>query len=1462
MFKKFIAVFLSASIMMSSMGGVFAADNEILINEVFNDYSTNYLPSNATINGTEARVVETEENKNKALFARTAGDKVEFSMPLSSTDTQMVYAFDVKIEGDFVKGSAFACSTGKSLFTFAENGAVLLEDQYQVGSYGDKKWHSYVAQVDFTNKIYNVYVDGKLKVEGRRFNTAPQVQKVAKIAFESLSVDDDSKILLDNIRVYKGNTVLSEADFPKKDYNSEVVEYVFESESVNTDGIYLNTNSYFGWAHVSMSMDDTNHTGATYLPGEEPFKYYRYKNHPEALPVYGTMPVEIDNTKEFVYEIEVYPKLGEVGANLGFFLSDSDNNAYCRLLRLEKDGNLFSGNTQVSKIAMNKWTHIAIACNLTDGTGDVYVNREFIRSVDLEKGGFVPDKIRIGIDKPVVGAKDEFYVNRLKIYKGLALRSFEDVSYNTDPREFPSLNDSAEEVKSIIGSDAVFMTTQNTYFCEGEKQEYDGEYDAYVTENEIVMVSAPLIAKAFGIDISFKRPLISVNDKTMEIGSEKISDGGELEEAPIEKDGILYLPIASFAEKVLSKYAYRDIRNFVLVSDENREYTNAKAEIENDETVDIIYRFLQFERPSGEQVMADAKKMVASKKTYPSLLFDNEKIEDFKRKIESDAALESAFDNVLKKCESYMLGTYVLPEELTLSAYTDQLSGAGHYYACNRIRERVQYLATAYYGTGDKKYLDRMWEEIKYVLEWPTWQPQRFLYTAVAFTASGWAYSVLHDHLTVEERQYFRQMVFDQCLDEYMGIYTGACSYDVKLFKNRQTNWGAVVTAGPLIAVLSFLPDLEEGSDEAAKCTYFIENAIQSLEYPIGRFYPDGFSGEGIEYWKYYVENISCCIYALRQMCGTDYSISQAPGFLKSDNEILYMQSPVGAYNYANYTDSLLKQLPSEALMVAGFAEDDALMQTVNIYKKILGIDATAGDLLWYEPSKAVEGIEMPLDYLFEKYQHASMRSAWDDEYCTYVGIAGGTFEGDSHAEKGAFVFDKEGIRWIWDLGKGNYEVEGGYYYDDGLTLYRKKAEGNNVLVINPDKVSAGQTLNGYSEFTRFESKDKGTIGVLDLKDVYLGQVESYIRGFYLGEDRNSLIVQDELVLAKAENDIYSFMHTKADIEIAEDGKSAILSQDGKRLLIEAYSDAKEWHLEAQEAAYIFPEMQRKNEYDRSMYKKVALVGKASGKLNISFKLRMLDDGMNYAAHSFVPISEWEIPDGELAKGPELSGLYINNKVLPDFSPSKRDYTVTLEATGEMPKVEAYSDNAEISIEVDKDLGEYAVITATAPNGRKMVVNVTIKYDIHLKDREGGLFKALPTAGLPGGVALADVRSVIASENDGNIPEGAIDGKLDTRWSAASDGAYMEVDLGEVKDLSGVAVGVAYGDTRQNIFEIYISNDRVNYTRIYDGISLGTTTKLEYIPMEVSARFVRYVGHGNTSNYWNSVSEFRPCIKK
>ena len=116
--------------------------------------------------------------------------------------------------------------------------------------------------------------------------------------------------------------------------------------------------------------------------------------------------------------------------------------------------------------------------------------------------------------------------------------------------------------------------------------------------------------------------------------------------------------------------------------------------------------------------------------------------------------------------------------------------------------------------------------------------------------------------------------------------------------------------------------------------------------------------------------------------------------------------------------------------------------------------------------------------------------------------------------------------------------------------------------------------------------------------------------------------------------------------------------------------------------------------------------------------------------------------------------------------------------------------------------------------------------------------------------------SVVASANDGNLPQNTLDNTLATRWSAQGNGQWIRYDLSGLAAIDHVDIAWYLGDTRVSSFDIQVSLDTVTWTKVFSGQSSGQTVQLESYAFPTAAgRYVRIVGHGNSTSAWNSITE-------
>ncbi|HYO57764.1 discoidin domain-containing protein, partial [Archangium sp.] len=108
-----------------------------------------------------------------------------------------------------------------------------------------------------------------------------------------------------------------------------------------------------------------------------------------------------------------------------------------------------------------------------------------------------------------------------------------------------------------------------------------------------------------------------------------------------------------------------------------------------------------------------------------------------------------------------------------------------------------------------------------------------------------------------------------------------------------------------------------------------------------------------------------------------------------------------------------------------------------------------------------------------------------------------------------------------------------------------------------------------------------------------------------------------------------------------------------------------------------------------------------------------------------------------------------------------------------------------------------------------------------------------------------------------NIPQNTLDGSLSTRWSSERYGQRIRYDLGAVKTVAYLSIAFHQGDVRTTTFDVQVSSDATTWTTVLSNkVSTVTLSQVKYDFTDTVGRYVRIVGHGNSSgNGWNSITE-------
>ncbi len=687
----------------------------------------------------------------------------------------------------------------------------------------------------------------------------------------------------------------------------------------------------------------------------------------------------------------------------------------------------------------------------------------------------------------------------------------------------------------------------------------------------------------------------------------------------------------------------------------------------------------QYTRPNAEQILSDFGAMNG---VHPRIMATADTFESIRGRRSTNERIAAWCRNVIKDADGYLSqphSKYEKPDGLRLLEVS------------RLVLNRSLALGMAYQLTGETKYAEYLWGEYEAVGNFPDWNPaNHFLDTAEMTNAVAIGYDWCYDYWTEERRQFIEKTIMDYGLQYAEKAYSGdkVGSSWVKV----DTNWNAVCNGGMAVGALALMDVYPE------RCAAIIQNGLRSLEYMLGEFAPDGAWVEGPTYWSYCISYYVYHMAAMNTALGTDYGYSEVTGLDKTCYYPTYNTGPQGMFNLGDGGTGVIN---NSAAFFFGKRLNDKNLITLRLTEmQMNGRGGGVLDLLFYDPDLVSEpnvGMLDPDRYV-RRAETATFRSAWNDQDALFAGIHGGDNSANhGDLDGGTFVLDALGERWAWELGQDDYNLDG--YFSDGVNgkrwnYYRCNTQGQNVLTLNPVS-ETGQYPKASMNITKYESKPKGGYAVVDMTDAYPNKVTYARRGMMVDRETEQVVVQDELNLTSS-NDLWWFMHTKAKIEIGEDGKTALLSQNSKLMYVTLESNVREAEFIQMKAEPLPNSPNAAGQDANSDYTKLAVnLPEANGNVTLSVRFvpikggrSVLDRYIAQGAAEMVPIDEWTIADGELAK-PELITLMDGAK-----AESGKPLMLAVDPDGisDIEKVEFYVGNTSV--------GEAAEAEDPLQNGR------------------------------------------------------------------------------------------------------------------------------------------------------------------
>ncbi len=893
----------------------------------------------------------------------------------------------------------------------------------------------------------------------------------------------------------------------------------------------------------------------------------------------------------------------------------------------------------------------------------------------------------------------------------------------------------------------------------------------------------------------------------------------------LDIDGVLYVPAAALAE-LFGKQCYTDERGFVVISNDVSIYEfEAKTALDTERNLSnwVVNRIV-FDGADEKQILKDFSK-TGMKGQHPRVLANTDKVNQMIALSETDERMKKYYNDIIQQADS------LLPIE------------PPSYQNRNQTMNRIRILAMAYQLTKDAKYGARGWKEIELLCSYPNWTPAEVFDLSYYSKAAALAYDWFYDYMTPQQRKILKNAMVEKSLNVFLSAHQTASRGGENGGNDTHhviinTNHNITQNTGAIMLALALLDE----KDVTDKCAEVIASALKGIEYYLPYMAMFGSGKESIYYWYYPMESTVETIRSLEGILGSDYGISNMPGMEVTGNFPIHMTGSTGmAFNWGNAQTGYY--VSSEVTWLGNRYGDKTLSAARMNGLEDRNILAHPYDLLYYEPEKLDTDFLPTLDKTFGRTESVGMFSALRDSNALYVGLKGG-YNNDVHnaLSTGAFVLDALGERWAWLIGQEDYSVPGYWNYSENgqrWTYYRMRAEAQNALVINPgDKPD--QYPFGYSKIEKFESKPRGAYAIIDATPAFAtdNKVKKVRRGAFLTENRTKVIIQDEI---EATNSNYYFMmQTQADIQIQPDGKTAILERNGKKMFVELQSTNPDAKFATMDAVPLSTSPHPEQNSPNNGVRKLVVNVKNTNDLTVSVIFTPLANKQsNITSAKMVGMDNWEIPDGDL-KAMQLESLTVDGKTIEGFAPNRTDYKLFLphDYPDTIPEVVATSE-FETTVTLPKELPGTATVTMTdAETNRTVICNI-------LMQREQNI----------------GVKASAVPEPE-NPPTNTLDYDLETRWAAEGE-QWIEYDLKEPAQLESVSIAWASGNARKAIFDIEVSVDGENWTKVWGGESSGATLDFEEFSFNaVQAQYVKIVCHGNSVSKWNSINEIQFKYKK
>lgn len=1063
----------------------------------------------------------------------------------------------------------------------------------------------------------------------------------------------------------------------------------------------------------------------------------------------------------------------------------------------------------------------------------------------------------------ITGDDEYFYLRYYRMYEGTELKTDAEVTPDASQLGDNSVYEKPEDIEITNELIEERMRGNMMFYTRSPKVRIADkivmmdESNADVMPQYVggsLMVPGQFLGTALGAEVADNANSITctLNSKSVTVseGSLQYTLNGEsrtLTDAPTVLHGHLYVPLRAVCEG-LGKEVKWDSCGIVLAGDtaESFDWTDkTDFKILLNQMREVVY----YMSVTPDEVMAKLKEKNPDN-AHPRLLVTRDKLEILRERVKSEEPYKTWMEGVIKNAETFLPQTN---EELKLHYVLED--GIRLLSVSRRAQKYITNLSFAYLMTQNEKYARKAIDIMLFLGSdtFPDWHPHHFLDVSemAAGVALGydWCYSAMTDDEKTKIAHTLRDYALKPVMEDYNEVEGRSRTWlwSSKSSSAYPQNWISICFGGTTLAALAVG---DEDLGDFTEAGNVITEGMERMKDWLEKYMPDGVCTDGGLYWLLAMNYNAFGMNGMETALGTDYTISNSPGFCSSFDWLAQLMGHDGAFNVSQGPAAYIQCADSPEFHWWSQKTGNPAYSQFRLQKSIdeWGCTPIYKDIIWYEKSGQEETLNLPNDYINRNNQAFVSMMAGQEKLDTWFGMFTGSFakEGSSSDEEGTFALDMLGTRWASILG-----TEGRVYSSDSTPradFYRYRAEGANTVVIQPG-YSRFYNPYVYGKEERRESNATSSIVIYDFTDtIAFKGAKTWRRGAYLDRENQSIIVQDEMTAEKPV-EFYWFMHTSASIDIAEDGKSAILSKNNKRVLVSLKSRLDDMTFEVMEAQPL-PTSPNPNQTSNAAFKKLAIhIPKTrNAELAVEF-IPLFSEGTDITPKPFGKMADWKLKDTtETDSSLLLSDLKVNGKTMKGFTPDDKYYryfTVSLGAGNnkKVPVISAASDVGNVRvIQADENnlVSKIIVSDFANPSMRNEYYIAFETYNFSKAGLTDNTPPVIATGEMPEGFEKLEIQSVKAENvyDEKEPVSNLTDGNTETTYANNVLGSYVEFDLGSVKNINSFGAAVS---KRREVYLVATSEDGESWDTVAEVISAeGENGEMRYYDIpETTARYVR-----------------------